>query len=808
MVNLYRIVRGLLISPGYSLTVVVMLALGIGATIAVFSVINGVLIKPLPYRDSDELVALLHRSTIDGANLAASTSTYFTYIDHNRTFESIALWISTDATVTGTGNTEDIEALKTTHEFLSTLGVDLAHGRAFLADDDKIGSPKTAIISHGYWQRRFAGSRGILNESITVDGEPHTIIGILPQTFMFPGETAELILPMQPIRALAYAGPRGENGIARLKKGATLADANRDIKRMLPILYESFPPPPGISSEVVNASNIVPNLTTLKRHIVGDLDAALWILMGTVALLLAIACANVANLQLARNELRSVELATRFALGGSWRVVAGGILTEGTILSLVGGLIGLLLASLGLPIFLAMAADHLPSTQKIGIDFNIVIVTASLSMAVGLIFGLVPALKYRRQNVGVILLSSGRSQGISKEGNWIRSSLMVTQVALATVLLVGAGLLIRTADSFRKIDPGFIDPETIQTVGFSIPESTISALDLVVLTQNEIQRTISEIPGVTSAAFVSTLPLRDGPDAGFFVEGRSGGVESEFRFVSPEYFQTMGTPLIAGRAFEWSDILQSNRKVTIVSENLAMAVWGSANAALGNRIRASERADWQEIIGVVGNVRHEGLTKPAPRTWYRPPNDEMAQWLGRSVTYVARSDRAGTVPFLERIQDAIWSINGNLPLASAQTLEHVRDSGFALLSLTLLLFSLTATIALVVGVVGIFGVVGYLLAERTREIGIRMALGAQADALMWMFMRRTILLVLLGMTLGLAGAAVFGRLLESLLFGVPALDPSTYVVASLILLCTAIVASYLPVRRITRVSPAIALGTN
>jgi predicted permease len=800
--------RGLRRSPAFTLTTVLTLAIGVGATSAIFSVVNGVLLKPLPFPDSDGLIALVHQAR--GANqteLGASQAIYFTYREHNETFESVALWNSNTASITAPGDPEEVQRLVSTHEFLPTLGVNPLLGRTFSEADDQPSSPATVILSYAYWQRRFGGAESVLGQTLTVDGAPHEVIGVLAQGFRFLQQPADILTPARPNRTRAFVPSMEGRGIARLKKGVTLAQASADVARMIPILIDTFPIVPGLTRKAVEDSQLAPNLRSLKKDIVGDLDDVLWVLMGTMGLLLLVACANVANLQLVRTEVRGQELAIRAALGAGWATIARSLLVESSLLGFVGGAVGLALAAASLPVWLSIAAQELPSVLEVAIDPTVVVFTIAISFGSGLLFGLVPVVKYARSQVAAMRSGTGRSYSLTHERHRARNALVVAQVALTLVLLVASGLMIRTFQSLRDVDPGFTDPDQIQTLRISISRSAEPEFDRVIRMQNDIQDRLSELAGVQSVGFGTRLPVvGSGPTGPFSLEDKPDGAPLAlvFRYTSPYFFKTLGTPLLAGRDFEWTDHY-GDRQVVIVSESLARREWGSPAAALGKRLRRSAKSPWLEVVGVAGDIRHDGLEQPAPDTIYMTSNDSLAPFMSRDVFFFIRSERVGTSGFLDDIERAIWSVNGTAALGSVQTLGEVYQRSIARTSLTLVLLAITGAMALSLGLVGIYGVIGYILTERRREMGVRMALGAQHATLKRMLLKQVLVLVIVGMALGLGGAAAVTRLMQSLLFGVSALDPATYVVAATVLLFTGALAGYLPARRVTRIDPIQAL---
>ena len=805
MLQVRPILRRLAKAPGFTLTILLTLAVAIGATTEIFAVVNGILIQPLPFERSDRLIALEHRQ--QGADrVNASPAIYFAYRDNNRTFESVALWSAGAATVNGSGDPEEVRELRATYEFLPTLRVKPALGRGFTEADDQPGSPNTVILSDDYWRRRFNGSSDVVGQTLVIDGAPTEVIGVLPRGFRFDQRAADILTPMQLVRALAWAGPIGERGIARLKDGVTLAQASADVQRMIPILNRTFPPAPWLTRAQLENSRFAPNLRFLKDSVVGDLGNVLWVLMGTIGILLLIACANVANLQIVRTDRRAQEIAIQTALGASAGTIARNLLVESAMIGLAGGLAGLAVATATLPIFLTLAAEHLPYALQVTIDRTVVVFTLTVSLGSGLLLGLIPAVSHAGPNVIRLLGGAGRLHTPSRERHRVRSLLVVAQVAMSLVLLVAAGLMIRTFQSLRQVNPGLTQFEKIQVATISIPQAAVPDFERVIRMQNDIQDRLSEISGVESVGFASERPLTGNGPSGPFLSDKPAAAPRglEFRYTSPGIFQSWGTPLVAGRTFEWNDVYNKLPAV-VISDSVARREWGSGSAALGKHLRSGPTRPWLEIIGVVGDIRHDGLEQPAPDTVYLSSGDLTAQYVARSMSFFVRGDRVGTAGFMEDFQKAVWSVNPNLPLGNVQTMSDIYSQSMARTSLTLVLLAITASMALLLGLVGIYAVISYALAQRTREIGIRMALGARNAALKRMLLRQVVSLVAVGVILGLAGAAGLSRIMTSLLFGVAALDPLTYAAVSGLLIGTALLAGYLPARRVIRIDPMRAL---
>jgi predicted permease len=795
-------IRALLRTPVFTLATVLTLAIAIGATTAIFSVVNGVLLEPLPFPQSERLVAVRHTMPwLDDEEHDASPAFYFTYLDNNTTFESVAIWTPTTAVVTGAGDPEEIQAVRASVEFLPTLRVEPLLGRRFTADDDAPGSSPTAMLSYGYWQRRFGGERDVVGRTLALDGVPVEIVGVLPPTFRFLEEQAEVLTPGQLNRARTFSTGIGERLIARLKDGATLQDANVDVARMIPLVAETFPAFPGAPRRAEQENPTGPSVRLLKDRVVGDLDDVLLVLMGTIGMLLLIACANIANLLLVRTEGRRQELAIRAALGASSTAIARSLLLESVVLALAGGAAGLLLASATLPSLLRFAGSALPSALTIAINSDVVLVALAVSVLCGALLCLIPIVKHAAPRVVDALRGGARSYSAGRETQRARNTLVVLQVALALVLLIGSGLMIRSFVALRAVDAAVRDPEQVQTLRVWIPPATVPEFARAVRLQNDIADRIATLPGVESVAYASRRPLLgDGPSGPFVFDNAPEPAETEFRYASPRLFATLGTPLVAGRDFEWTDTYE-NRAVAIVSENIAVARWGSAAAALGHTFGRNATGPQSTIIGVVGNIRHHGVDRPAPEAVYLTQGESVAQYASRTMFYFVRSERVGTPAFVEELHRTVWAVNPDLPLGSVEPLGAQYARSMARRSLTLVLLAITSGMALTLGLIGIYAVIAYVFAQRTREIGIRMALGAPSRTLKGMLLGQVLALVGVGVALGLGGAAALTRLMESLLFGVTALDPVTFVAVSAMLFTVALLAGYLPVRRITRVDP-------
>jgi predicted permease len=640
------------------------------------------------------------------------------------------------------------------------------------------------------------------------------VIGVMPDTFQFLDEQADVLLPMRFDRSRVFLGNFSYQGIARLRPGVTLEQANADVGRMLPIWLKAWPAPMGLDRKVFENAHIGPGLTPLKQDIVGDIRETLWVLMGTIGVVLLIACANVANLLLVRVEGRQQELATRAALGAGWRRIARELLHESLLLGLMGGVLGLGVAYGALKLLLAIGPETLPRLRDITIDPAVLGFTLLASLLSGLFFGAIPILKYSGPHLVTAIRSATRTSSHSRERHRARSVLVVAQVALALVLLVASGLMIRTFQTLRNVQPGFTRPGEVQMLRVSIPESVQADAERVARTYNEILEKVAAIPGVESAAMVSSAPLEGfnsndpvGAEDKTYDPGKIPPIR-RFKFISPDYFRTVGTPLVAGRDITWTDVFD-DRHVVVISDNMAREMWGSSQAALGKRIRVANIDHWREIVGVVGDVYDDGVHEPASTIVYWPMMVSKfwgnERFVARSLTYVVRSERTSTDAFLAQVRQAVWSVNGSLPLALVRTLQDVYDRSMARTTFALVMLAIAGGMALLLGLIGIYGVISYAVSQRTREIGIRMALGVDHKEVKRMFVRHGLVLAGIGIVIGVGVAAGVTRLMASLLFHVSPLDGLTYVAVSLVLATAAVLASYLPARRAAGLDPVEAL---
>ncbi len=814
--QLRQVLRRLGRAPLFTTVTLITLGAGVGANIAVFSVVEGVLLKPLPYPQADKLVGVWHTApglNMDLINMAPSN--YFIYREQNRVFSDLGIYQDDSVSVTGQGNPEQVHALDVSDGLLPALSVPPMLGRWFGSADVAPNSSDTVMLDYGYWQRRFSGDRGIVGRAITIDGKAHQVIGVMPRGFRFlDGEPPLVYLPIHLDRSKTVLGQFSYEGIARLKPGVTLEAANTDIARMIPMVWTSFPPPPGFSLDLFHQARLAPKIQSLRQVVVGDVGKLLWVLMGSIGVVLLIACANVANLLLVRAEGRTRELAVRAALGASrWRIVRD-FLLESMVLGAMGSALGLGLAFGAVRLLIAIAPQGLPRLQDISIDWTVMVFTVGVSLLCSLLFGSIPALRYASSRMGTGLRDGGRSVSEGRERHRTRNTLVVFQVSLAFVLLICSGLMMRTFRALTHVDAGFDTAAPIQTLSISIPDAEVAKSEEVVRRQEVILHKMEAVPGVTSASISNSVPMDgQGWTDPVFAQDKTyanGAMPPmrRFKFTSPGFFKTMGIPLVTGRDYTWADLYQRH-SVAIVSENFAREYWGSAANALGKHIRVSSKDDWREIVGVSGSVLDDGMNKDAPTTAYWPilmnHFESQDQFVRRDVVYAVRSSRAGSESLMKDLRQAIWSVDANLPVSGVHTQDYYYSRSMARTSFTLVMLGVAASIALLLGVVGLYGVIAYSASQRKREIGIRIALGAQRNDITGMFVRQGMILAGSGVVCGLLLAAGATRLLRSLLFHVSPMDPMTYACGVLALCGAAVLASYIPSRKTASVNPVEAL---
>lgn len=811
--DLQYAMRRLLRRPAFSFVVIFTLALGIGATTAIFSVVYSVLIKPLPYPDSGELVRI-RQGTQNIPDIQASSSMYATYLEENETFVEVGLWREDSATLTEQGIPERVGALRVTDGTLQALGVQPIRGRWFTEREYAPGPEGSSpvILSHEFWQQRFGGDDAALGREISIDSEAATVIGVMPNDFQFLGMTPAPDVILTERLELADPSWFRYQMLARLKPGVTLDEAHADVDRMVSIWLAPAP------ENVRETFRVRSTVQSLKDDMVGSITSTLWVLMIAVGAVLLVACANIANLMIVRTESRRDELSMRAALGAVPGRIARDLLVESLVLGVGGGVLGLLLAYVGLQILVGIGPVNLPRLDEISIYAPVLMFTLGVSFVSTLLFGSITALKHA-PGMNVPLFSASRTSAC-RERNATRSTLVVVQVALALVLIVSAALMIRSFQALSSIEPGFSDPETIQTaeVWVSWPNPDPAESRLFTRMEQEMSARIAALPGVDAVGFVNSLPI-DSPGTinteGYVVEGAADAPaerrpQALYKYVSPGYFDAMGTRMIAGREMTWSDI-DAGGQVVVISEAFARELAPDPQAALGQRIRLAtdEAGAWREVIAVVQDIYEDGLYEQAPRMVYWPvfmENTFEYPELGTPiVTFVVRSERAGTASLVEEIRQAVWSVNPSVPVSADRTMRELLAASLSRTSFTLVMLAIAGGMALVLGIVGIYGVIAYVVSLRTREIGIRSALGAEPRKLTRMFLLHGLALGSIGVAGGFVAAAALGRLMSSLLFGIDPMDPAAYLGAFGVLLVATTVASYVPARRALSIDPMVTL---
>ncbi len=813
-----QVLRKLARSPSFTFIAVLTLALGIGANTAIFTVVNSILIRPLPYPDQDELV--VPQFTASGMGIDAlphSEASYLITAQENRVFDAMGVYRGSAMNLTGEAEPERVATVLATHEVLSILGAVPQMGRLTNEEDDIPGATPVAILTQGLWQRKFGGDPNILGQTIQLNGESREVVGVLAAGFNFGPTEADLFIPAQFSRSEPDEGSFNWDPVARLKDGVTLEAASADMSRLGRLLPERFSR--GISQAMLDQIGFGPNVTTLKEARVGDVSRALWILLSAVGIVLLIACANVANLFLVRAEGRHREVSVRAALGASGRDMARYFLVESLTLGLMGGLLGLLLAWGGTRALVNLGPENLPRLSEIGMDTGTLAFTAVVSLSAGLLFGLVPVLRYRRPEMVAGLKEGGRGGSAGRERHRARNTLVVAQMALALVLLVGSGLMLRSFQTLRNVDPGFA-PENVLTLRLNLPEATYpKATDRAGL-YTRLEAALADLPGVVSAGGGESLPMGGGLN-------RSGTWFEDFPITSDEvpdvietnrvtgnYLEALGTRVLEGRWLNDFDARDRTGAV-VVSRSLAEQYWpnqsplGKHLSQTGNLGEDGGGADipWQTIVGVVEDIRTQGMDQePLPLLFF-PVLQNLPDEIQRTPYAMAFVIRTAGEPtaLLPAVRETVRAMDPNLPLADIRTLASVVDGSMARTSFTMVLLGIASLVALLLGTVGIYGVISYVVTQQTREMGIRLALGAEESRVAGMVLKQGGLLAGIGIALGLAGAFGLTRLMEALLFGVSTTDPLTFTVVPLVLAAVTLLASWLPARRAARTDPVEAL---
>ncbi len=805
-------------APLFTAVALITLAVAVGANTVIFSVVNGVLLKPLSYPDSDRLISVDHSSQQMGfKKMGISPSLYFVYREQNTTLADIGAYDDDELDVTGAGAPEHVRVLEVTDGTLPLLNVRPALGCLFTREDDAPSAAPTVILTYPYWQERFGGALSVIGKSITAGGVSRVIVGVLPQGFHFLDQKdPSLIFPMQWDRATTTLGSFNWNAIARLKPGASLEQAASDLQRLLPVEARTFPPPAGLSASYFQSLHYTLNLIPLRNEVVRNVQNVLWTLLASTILLLFVACANVANLLMIRVEGRHHEFAIRYAIGATRKRISADILFESALLGVAGSLIGLVLAFGAMRVISVLGATSIPRIHDIGITPSVLLFTGAIAVIASLSVAGVPILKSTTPNLISDVREGGRGLGDGLRGQRVRKALVMLQIALSVILLICSGLMIRTFRAMTNVQPGFTSPESVQTFGFYIPDTQIpdTSPELVIRMDEAIGQKVASIPGVSSVSIGRSVPM-DNNDANnpvyvqnYTSEGDEVPLARRFNYIAPGFFSTLGTRLLAGRDFTWTDTYEE-RPVVIVSKNFTSEYWPRPQDALGQRIRVVSTDPWREIIGVAEDVHYDGVEKPCPSMVYWPlmMNDFAGheQRLQRATMFVVRSQFAGTQSLMKAIEQRVGMVNPNVPLANSETLGDLYTQSMARTWFTLVMLCVSGGIALLLGTVGIYGVIAYSVSKRTREIGIRMALGAQRGVVVGAFVRQTMWLTAIGIAFGLVVSSATMRFMSSLLYGVSAGDPITYITITFAVFIAALLACYLPSRRAAAVDPMLAL---
>ncbi len=799
-------VRMLVKSPTFTAVALLMIAIGIGANAAIFSAVNGVLLNPLPFAEPDRIVMVWGNFRNLGLeHISVSVPEYVDYRDRAQSFSSTAAFATGNFNLTGDGEPERVEATATTASLFRTLGVQSIVGRTFTEQEDTPGNDHVVVLSYGVWQRRFGADAGVVGQPIMLDNEPFTVVGVMPETFDYPADT-DIWVPIAFDPPQASRGSRFLNVIGRLGPGVSVAQAQSEMATLSSGFMSEYP------NNYPEKVGWGASVTTLSDEIVGDIRPALLVLLGAVGLVLLIACANMANLLLARASVRQREIAIRAALGAGRGRVVRQLLVESLLLSVVGGVAGLLTATWGVSLLTRSIFSDVPRAGDIGLDWKVLLFSTALSLGTGILFGLAPALKTSGLSLNELLREGGRGGSTGPKGNRLRNALVVAEVALALMLVVGAGLMMRSFASLWQIDAGF-KADRVMTMEVSLPQQGYAeSAQANTLYQNILDRT-SALPGVQSAALTTILPLVDNSSGSITIEGRpvntgEGSPEADFRVVSSEYFRTMGIDLVEGRGFETLDT-PDTLPVAIVDETLARQLF-PPGAALGGRLKPGgpqSTIPWMTVVGIVRHVRNQGLDQEGRYQLYFPYTQSPATSPIRNVTLVARS--SGDVGGLAGpMRSVVQAADPNLPVAKIRTMDEIVSQSVVARRLPVVLLGVFAGVALLLAVLGLYGVISYSVTQRTTEIGIRMALGANPVNVLLTIVKHGLMLSLVGVAIGLVGAFALTRMMDSLLFGVSATDPVTFGVTAIVLLVVAVVASLIPARRAARVDPLIALHNN
>ncbi len=809
-----HLLRRLVRRPGFTAAAVLTSALGIGATVAIFSVVYGVLIRPLPYPEADRLVGLWHDAPGMGIyKFNQGYGSYTLYRERAQTLEDVALYDVQSFSLAGAGEPERLVGSRVTASFFSVLDSAPILGRTFSAEEDRPGGPDVLLLSHGFWQRRFDSSATAIGAVVQIDGKPWEVIGVMPEGFAFPDEEIELWVP-HPIAAEELSEVNFSfNAVARLRPGATAEQATAELSALLLELPTAYP---GVLNiEMLEQSGMTAFANRLRDDQVGDVRRLLWVLLGGVGFLLLIACTNVANLLLVRSEGRQRELAVRAALGASRARLAGDLVAESVVLAALGGTLGIGLARLGLAALAGLDPGNLPRIAAIRIDAPVLLFAAAISLLAGLVFGILPSWRLRHRVFGMALAESGRGGSTGRSSQRMRSLLVIAQMALALVLLFGSALMLRTFQALREVDPGF-DRQTILTLRLTLHGERYADAEQRARFWTHLADQARDLPGVEAVAAVYNLPLTDGDtNPGYIIEDFPPQAEDPplvalQNFVTGDYFQTLGIPLLIGRGIERHDIEERTPSV-VVSAAFARRIWGDTSV-IGKRLKrglpSDQRAPWYEVVGVAGDVRDDSLTSDPAEMVYFPllaqPEDESG-WTPSVMSLAVASSSGDPLSLAPALRQLVRRLDAELPIVRMRTTAEIARQSMVRTTFTMTLLLIASLVAIILGSIGIYGVLAQSVAQRTLEIGIRLALGADGGKVRSMLVGQGLRLAAIGIGVGWLGAVVVGRLLGALLFGVSTSDPSSFVAVALLLGLVAAIASLVPAQRAARLAPSEAL---
>jgi len=796
--------RQLVKQPLFTLVSVLTLALGIGATTAIFSAVNAVLLRSLPYADPERIMLVYERWRGSDGNV--SVGSFLEWSARNRSFEHLSAFNGVSFNLSGAGEPERLYGAKVTPSFFRTGEMTPLLGRYFLSDEDQPGRDRVAVLSYPFWRRYFGGNREVLGKQLQLNGEQHTVVGVAPPAYTLSDRDEVLWVP------LTFTAEQRTNFdehyllvFGKLRPGVSREVAERETI--------------GITKEIAHLAPLQmaersARVADFREELVGNYRTQLLVLAGAVGFVLLIACGNIANLLLARANSRQKEIAVRAALGAHRRRIALQLLTEGLLLASLGTVIGVAVADVGIRFLVRMSPAGIPRLSEAGLSLEVLGFTLSLAVLSGLVFGLVPVLRVGKPDLQSTLRQGGKTSGMGSSRDRLRSVLVITEIAVALVLLVAAGLLIRSMLNLQQVRPGF-DPTNVLSVRVALPPSAYTEAEPTRLAFERILDQVGQVPGTKLAALVSVTPLAGSTSSnGLIPEGRTPGpesqIDSEFHLISPAYFETMGIPVKRGRGFGTQDRPEGHR-VMIVNETLARLAWPGEDP-IGKRIACCEGTPdggplWKEIVGVVGDVRSEGLGVDVGPEFYLPTTQAPArswEWIQRSMNVVVRT-AAEPADLAGGVRKAVWAVDPSLPVYDVQTLRQVMRESTAATRFNMLLLMMLGATGLVLAAVGVYGVIAYSVSQRTHELGVRLALGAEPGKVSAMVVRQGAVLAAAGLALGVAVSLMATRALSSLLFGVTPSDPLTYAAVAVLLAAVALLASFFPARRAAKVDPIIAL---